>query len=217
MLKKVLKKLKKSPAEKNRPDDLMLIVGLGNPGPEYADTRHNIGFMVVERAAERAGVTIKRKAHQGLLGMGHWAGQEVFFLLPQTFMNRSGASVASACQSLGLSPGALIVVHDEIDLPFASLKIKVGGGHGGHNGLRSIGSVWGETGYTRLRMGVGRPPAGGDVTRHVLSRFATQERAELDDFLDRAVDALEMLVSRGAEDAMNRFNTRSSQTTNNAG
>lgn len=217
MLKKVLKTLRKSPAAKNRPDDLTLIVGLGNPGPEYIDTRHNIGFMVVERAAERAGITIKRKSHQGLLGMGHWLGNEVFLLLPQTFMNRSGSSVASACQSLGVPPGGLIVVHDEIDLPFASLKVKVGGGHGGHNGLRSIGSVLGETEFSRLRMGVGRPPVGGDVTRHVLNRFSSGERAELDNFLDLAVDALELMVSRGPGDAMNKYNVRNSPTTEQAG
>ena len=212
MLKQALKKLRKSPPAKNRPDNLKLIVGLGNPGPEYADTRHNIGCMVVQRVAERAGITIKRKTYQGLSGVGRWAGKEVFLLLPQTFMNRSGASVASACHSLGAMPGDLIVVHDEIDLPFASLRIKVGGGHGGHNGLRSIDSVLGETDYTRLRMGVGRPPTGGDVSRHVLSRFAAGERAELDDFLDTAVDALELLVSRGPQDAMNKYNTRNLQT-----
>jgi PTH1 family peptidyl-tRNA hydrolase len=192
---------------------LKLIVGLGNPGPEYAETRHNIGFMVVVRAAEKAGITIKRKAHQGLLGVGRWAGEEVSMLLPQTYMNRSGVSVGSACQSLGVSPGDLIVVHDEIDLLYLCLRIKVGGGHGGHNGLRSIAGVLGEAGYTRLRMGVGRPPAGGDVSRYVLNRFASAERVELAGYIDTAAEALELLITRGPQEAMNRYNTRNLPTT----
>jgi PTH1 family peptidyl-tRNA hydrolase len=192
---------------------LKLVVGLGNPGPEYAETRHNIGFMVVARAAERAGITIKRKAYQGVLGVGRWAGQEVTLLLPQTYMNRSGSCVGAACQSLGVAPGDLIVAHDEIDLPFGFLRIKAGGGHGGHNGLRSIGSALGETGYTRLRMGIGRPPVGGDVSRYVLSRFASAERAVLPDYLETATEALELLLARGPQEAMNTFNTRSLPTT----
>ena len=213
LLKQALKRLPK----KIRRTGLKLIVGLGNPGPEYAETRHNIGFMVVTRAAERAGISIKRKAHQGVLGVGRWGAEEVAFLLPQTYMNRSGASVSSACQSLGVSPGDLIVVHDEIDLPFGSMRVKVGGGHGGHNGLRSIGGVLDNTGYVRLRMGVGRPPAGGDVSRYVLNRFASAERSELTGWIDTAVDALEVLLDNGPQEAMNRYNTRISQTTEETG
>ncbi len=191
---------------------MKLIVGLGNPGPEYAETRHNIGFMVAARAADRAGIRLKRKAHQGLIGVGHWAGEEVSLLLPQTYMNRSGASVSSACHALGVPPGDLIVVHDEIDLPYLSLRIKLGGGHGGHNGLRSICSVLGEAGFIRLRMGVGRPPAGGDVTMHVLNRFSSAERLELDRYLDTAVEALQELITGGPQTAMNIFNQRESLT-----
>lgn len=202
----------KTPPKRTRLPGLKLIVGLGNPGPDYAETRHNIGFMVVARAAEKAGIAIKRKAHQGFFGVGRWGGEEVSMLLPQTYMNRSGASVASACQSLGVPPGDLIVVHDEIDLPFLCLRIKVGGGHGGHNGLRSIGGVLGETTYTRLRMGVGRPPAGGDVSRYVLNRFAAAERVDLPGYIDTAVDALQFLITSGPQEAMNIFNKRESST-----
>lgn len=213
LLKRALKRLPK----KSRRTGLKLIVGLGNPGPEYAETRHNIGFMVVTRAAERAGITIKRKAHSGFLGVGRWGAEEVALLLPQTYMNRSGASVSSACQSLGVSPGDLIVVHDEIDLPFGSMKVKVGGGHGGHNGLRSIGEVLDSTDYVRLRMGVGRPPAGGDVSRYVLNRFASAERTALADCVDTGVDAVETILTNGPQEAMNRYNTRISQTTEETG
>jgi PTH1 family peptidyl-tRNA hydrolase len=187
---------------------LKLIVGLGNPGTDYAETRHNIGFMVATRLAERSGVALKRKGYQGFYGVGRVVGEEATILLPQTYMNRSGESVAPACQSLGVTPVDLIVVHDEIDLEFGCLRIKVGGGHGGHNGLRSIGAVLGETDYSRLRMGVGRPPAGGDVSAHVLSRFNAVERALLERFIDTATNALEDLIRNGVQDAMNRYNNR---------
>jgi PTH1 family peptidyl-tRNA hydrolase len=187
---------------------LKLIVGLGNPGTQYAETRHNIGFMVATHLAERVGVALKRKGYQGCYGIGRVAGEEAAILLPQTYMNRSGESVAPACQSLGITPGDLIVIHDEIDLSFGCLRIKVGGGHGGHNGLRSISSALGEAGYSRLRMGIGRPPTGGDVSGHVLSRFSTVERALLERCIDTATNALEDLIRNGVQDAMSRYNNR---------
>jgi PTH1 family peptidyl-tRNA hydrolase len=187
---------------------LKLIVGLGNPGAEYTETRHNIGTMVATRLAERSGIALKRKGYQGNYGVGRVAGAEATILLPQTYMNRSGASVAPACQSLGVEPGDLIVIHDEIDLAFGCLRIKVDGGHGGHNGLRSIVAALGETGFNRLRMGVGRPPLGGDVSGHVLSRFSAGERTQLEKYLEVAADALELLVKRGVQEAMNSFNNR---------
>lgn len=187
---------------------MKLVVGLGNPGERYADTRHNIGFMVAARVASRAGIAIKRQGYQGLYGVGRLVGEEAAILLPQTFMNRSGASVAPACQSLGVPPGDLIVVHDEIDLPYGCLRIKVGGGHGGHNGLRSITDALGHGDFIRMRLGVGRPLAGGDVSGHVLSRFASAERAQLENYLDVAADALEFLLQRGPNEAMNTYNNR---------
>jgi len=187
---------------------LKLIVGLGNPGIQYAETRHNVGFMVVTHLAERAGIALKRKGYQGFYGVGRVAGEEVTILLPQTYMNRSGASVGPACQSLGVTPGDLIVVHDEIDLAFGCLRVKAGGGHGGHNGLRSIGGALAEAGYARLRMGVGRPPTGGDVSAHVLSRFNATERVSLQKYVEVASDALELLLCEGAQEAMNSYNNR---------
>jgi len=187
---------------------LKLVVGLGNPGERYAETRHNIGFMVVAKAAGRAGIALKRQGYQGVYGVGRLAGEEATLLLPQTFMNRSGASVAPACQSLGVAPGDLIVVHDEIDLPFGTLRIKSGGGHGGHNGLRSINASLGHGDFLRFRLGVGRPPAGGDVSGYVLSRFASTERAVLDEYLEAAVEALELMLRRGPNEAMNSYNNR---------
>jgi PTH1 family peptidyl-tRNA hydrolase len=185
-----------------------VVVGLGNPGERYADTRHNIGFMVAVAAAGRAGIALKRQGYQGVYGVGRLAGEETTLLLPQTFMNRSGASVAPACQSLGIAPGDLIVIHDEIDLPFGTLRIKTGGGYGGHNGLRSISASMGHGDFTRLRLGVGRPPAGGDVSGYVLSRFAPVERRLLGEYLEAAVEALELLLRRGPSEAMNSYNNR---------
>jgi PTH1 family peptidyl-tRNA hydrolase len=185
---------------------LKLIVGLGNPGERYAETRHNIGFMVVSRLASGAGIALKRQGYQGIYGVGRVVGEEVAMLLPQTFMNRSGTSVAPACQSLGVPPGDLIVVHDEIDLPFGTLRIKAGGGHGGHNGLRSITDALGHGDFVRVRLGVGRPPTGGDVSGHVLSRFAAAERKLLPELLDRAAAAVETILTRGSAAAMNEFN-----------
>jgi len=193
---------------------LKLVVGLGNPGERYAETRHNIGCMVAVRTASRAGIALKRQGYQGVYGVGRLAGEEATVLLPQTYMNRSGGSVAPACQSLGVSPGGLIVVHDEIDLPFGTLRVKMGGGHGGHNGLRSIIEALGHGDFLRLRLGVGRPPAGGDVSGYVLSRFSAAERSRLDDYIEAAGEALEFLLQRGPQEAMNAYNNRELVTIN---
>jgi PTH1 family peptidyl-tRNA hydrolase len=187
---------------------LKLIVGLGNPGEQYAETRHNIGFMVVRRLSEVFGVPLKKKGHQGLYGTGRVAGEEATLLLPQTFMNLSGASVASAAKSLTVLPKDLIVVHDDIDQPFGALRIRLGGGHGGHNGIRHICQVLGQADFIRIKFGVGRPQPGGDVARYVLSSFATAERKTLDPLIDEAVRAVEAVVMRGPQLAMNEFNRR---------
>lgn len=188
---------------------MQLIVGLGNPGRKYAATRHNIGFMTISRLAEETGVALKRHGYQGIYGVGRVAGVEATLLLPQTYMNHSGASVGAATQSLGIAPGDLIVVHDEIDLDFGVLRIKRGGGHAGHNGLRSICGVLGTADFVRIRCGVGRPPVGGDVSGYVLNGFNATERAALDDFLVRAGEAVSAVLQQGTEAAMNEFNRRS--------
>lgn len=187
---------------------MKLIAGLGNPGAKYDGTRHNIGFMVAERLAQKHGIALKKKGHQGVYGVGRIAGQEVTILLPQTYMNLSGASVGSACKSLGVLPGDLIVVHDDIDLSFGVLKIKAGGGHGGHNGIRSIREVLGSGDFVRVKVGVGRPVAGGDVAGHVLRPFAAEERNQLDNVLANSAGAVEALLSGGLQPAMNEFNNR---------
>lgn len=187
---------------------MKLIVGLGNPGVKYAATRHNIGFMVAERLAAASGIALKKKGHQGLYGVGKIAGCETLILLPQTFMNRSGVSVNSALKSLGAQPGDLVVVHDEIDLPFGQVRIKAGGGHGGHNGIRSICDAIGSRDFVRIRVGVGRPPGEGDVSGYVLGPFGAAEKKCLDDVLDGSTEAIIALLVKGEQAAMNDFNNR---------
>ncbi len=187
---------------------MKLIAGLGNPGARYADTRHNIGFMIAEAFAARHDLSLKRKGHQAFFGVGRAAGVEVVVLLPQTFMNLSGASVRSACQSFSVPPADLVVVHDEIDLPFGELRLKAAGGHGGHNGLRSIAQQLGTGEFLRLRVGVGRPPGEGDVSGHVLGPFSAAERPFLKEVVTAGAEALECLLTEGLTAAMNRFNNR---------
>lgn len=184
---------------------MKLLVGLGNPGDKYSATRHNIGFMVAEQVALRHRIALKKKGYQGIYGVGRVATQETTILLPQTFMNCSGSSVNAAYRSLGIEPGDLIVIYDDLDLPFGCMKIKVDGGHGGHNGLRDIIAVLGCNAIVRLRVGIGRPER-GDVTGHVLGRFGTNEQKLLPQLLDAAAEAVEKILSRGTTEAMNTFN-----------
>ncbi len=187
---------------------MKLIAGLGNPGERYAQTRHNIGFRVVELLSDRFGLSLKKKGHQAFYGTGQYAGQEVTLLLPQTFMNLSGASVGSACRSLGAAPSDLIVVHDDVDLDFGVLKIKSGGGHGGQNGVRHIREVLGTGDFVRVKVGIGRPVGDKDVAGYVLSRFNTAERQQLDTVIAGVADAVEFILDKGVLSAMNTFNNK---------
>lgn len=185
-------------------DGKVMLVGLGNPGPKYAKTRHNIGFMVVDRLASRWGVDASRAKFKAHVGTGHGEGRPVVCLKPQTYMNLSGQSVSRALQFFSLTPSAVIVAHDDIDLPFGALRLKVGGGHGGHNGLRSLDKELGTKDYFRLRVGVGRP-VHGDVADYVLKAFSASETAELDDVIYRCEDAVVALLRDGLREAQNRF------------
>lgn len=184
---------------------MKLLVGLGNPGDKYSGTRHNAGFQVADRVAERHRIALKKKGYQGIYGVGRAAGEETTILLPQTFMNCCGASVNAAYKSLGITPGDLIVIYDDLDLPFGRLRIRPDGGHGGHNGMRDIVALLGCTDFIRLKVGIGRPDQ-GDVTSHVLGRYSTEERKLLPQVLDLAADAVETILAEGALVAMNRFN-----------
>ncbi|MGO8685314.1 MAG: aminoacyl-tRNA hydrolase [Thermoleophilia bacterium] len=188
-----------------RPAEL-LVVGLGNPGPEYERTRHNAGQLVVAELAQRHAFAPARRGFDGRFAAGTIAGRAVVVLVPTTYMNRSGKSVAAALRGLDLEPAHLLVVHDHIDLPFGRLRFADGGGHGGHNGLKSITGLVGAQ-YARLRVGVGRPASRDpeQVAAYVLEPFA-EPRADVQDLIARAASAVEVWVAEGLEVAMNRIN-----------
>ena len=182
-----------------------LVAGLGNPDAEYAKTKHNAGFMVVDRLADRMDTSVRRRKFAGRTGEGRLEGRRVVLLKPMTYMNESGRSVAPAASYLDVPVERLVVVHDDIDLPLGRLRIKKGGGHGGHNGVRSLIRNLGDSEFTRLRVGIGRPDD-GEVTDWVLSRFTHVEAERFAKLLDHAVDALEVILLEGVTAAMNRFN-----------
>lgn len=187
-------------------DDRYLIVGLGNPGPRYVGTRHNAGFMVADLLAERLGA--KFKAHKGRCDLveGRLAGAPVILAKPKSYMNVSGGPVVSIARFFKVPVEHIIVVHDELDLPFGSLRLKRGGGDGGHNGLRSTTAALGTNDYARVRFGIGRPPGRQDPADYVLKEFTAAERKELGFVLDRAGDAVELLVAQGLDAAQNQYN-----------
>lgn len=186
---------------------MKLIVGLGNPGEKYRQTRHNVGFMLAERLAARADISLKKKGYHGLYGTGCLAQQQLTILQPHTFMNLSGNSVNAAYQALGVSPGDLIVMHDDLDLPFGALRIKTGGGHGGHNGIRHICSLLGSNDFNRLRIGIGRPEhENADVTSHVLGHYTREQQPLLNEQLDRGLNAVCEILIYGVQAAMNIYN-----------
>jgi PTH1 family peptidyl-tRNA hydrolase len=185
---------------------MLLLVGLGNPGPQYRQHRHNVGFMVLDRLQSRVGSSEWRDKYSGLSGRGVIAGREAILLKPQTFMNLSGRAVLKAVSQHGIKPADIVVVHDDLDLPYGTVRVKVGGGHGGHNGLRDISAAIGPD-YLRVRVGIGRP-AVGTVEAFVLSAFSKDEQLDLERVLDEATDALEALVAQGPGPTMNKVNTR---------
>jgi peptidyl-tRNA hydrolase, PTH1 family len=186
---------------------MYLVVGLGNPGPSYAGHRHNVGFRVVSRLADKAGAPEAKSKFKGLHTRATIAGRDVVLLLPQTYMNVSGESVRPAADFFRVPPENVVVVHDELDLPFGEVRIKVGGGLAGHNGLRSIAQHLGTQDFIRVRFGIGRPRSGA-VVPYVLGDFSSDERVVLETHLDRAISAVEQLVAEGPERAMAALHTK---------
>ena len=192
-----------------QPDEvaLQLIVGLGNPGPEYANTRHNCGFMVVDRLAQRWGIPLAlEKRFQGSYGEGFALGGKRRLLKPETYMNRSGQSVRAVLDWYKLDPASVLVVYDDMDLPLGRLRLRGSGSAGGHNGMKSIIQHLGSEAFPRLRLGVGKPKGNQDVVGYVLGGFAPAEQAVLDQVLSAAVEAVECCLREGLMAAMNRFN-----------
>ncbi|VEH42540.1 Peptidyl-tRNA hydrolase [Kocuria rosea] len=190
--------------------DAWLVVGLGNPGPEYARTRHNVGQMVLDELASRLGGTFKvhRTRAQVLESRLRPGGPRVVLAKPMTYMNTSGGPVAGLAKFYGIPAERVIAVHDEIDIPFAALKLKIGGGEGGHNGLRDMSKALSTKDYYRVRVGVGRPPGRMDAASYVLKPFSSTEGKELPFLLDDAADAVEHLVENGLLEAQQKFHAR---------
>jgi PTH1 family peptidyl-tRNA hydrolase len=188
----------------------LLVVGLGNPGREYASTRHNVGWMALDELASRAGAGAFKKKFSGEYATGSFEGASLVLLRPETYMNESGRSVQPAAAFFHAAPASIVVLHDELDLPFGDVRLKVGGGHAGHNGLRSLIQHLGSPDFVRVRIGIGRPPPGfrGEVADYVLSSFDPVERASIPDVVARTVDTVRSLVQNGLERAMNQVNTR---------
>lgn len=185
---------------------MRLVVGLGNPGGRYEDSPHNAGFWICDRLCERNPLGAEAKKFKGLFRRGRIAGQDVGVLKPQTYMNLSGESVAEALRYLPVELSDLLVVYDEMDLPVGRLRLRPHGGHGGHNGMRSIIECIGSRDFPRIRLGVGRPPGKASATQHLLSRVRAEQREQLTDAVQRAVEATEAILGQGIQAAMNRFN-----------
>lgn len=185
---------------------LFLIVGLGNPGPQYRQNRHNIGFMVVDTLSEAADIPLRRVAFRAIVGKGVFAGEQVVIAKPQTYMNESGQAVGSLLHFYKIAPERLMVVHDDLDLPFGTLRLRPTGGTGGQRGMESIVAALGTQDFNRLRMGIGRPPGRMDPKDYVLHDFDPSEQDGLPQMRSIAVDAMRCFLTEGIEKAMNTFN-----------
>jgi PTH1 family peptidyl-tRNA hydrolase len=186
-------------------EERWLIAGLGNPGPEYAGNRHNAGFLVADLLADRAGARLRRSKFRASVGDGRLAGLPVTIAKPATFMNESGGPVAALRDYYRLPAERIVVLHDELDLPFGTIRLKLGGGDNGHNGLRSVTAALRTRDYHRLRFGIGRPPGRMDPAAFVLRDFAALQRKELPYLIDRSADAVEALLTDGLAAAQNAF------------
>lgn len=184
-----------------------LVLGLGNPGRRYDRTRHNVGFRVADRLAERERAVIDRAQSNALVASLRLGSSPVVLAKPQTFMNLSGQPGAALRGFFKLTNADVIVVHDDVDLPLGDVRVKSGGGHGGHNGLRDLNAKLGPD-YVRVRCGVGRPPEGWDTADWVLGAFSAEEEPEVEILIERAADAVVLVVEQGVTVAMNRTNTK---------
>jgi len=188
---------------------MYIIVGLGNPGKEYANTRHNIGFDVIDMLAEQEGISVLEKKHKAVIGKGYVAGQKCVLVKPHTYMNLSGESVRDVIDYYKVDETTeLIVISDDISLDVGQIRIRKKGSAGGHNGLKNIIAHLGHDTFCRVKMGVGKKPKGYDLADYVLGHFAKQEREIMDEAAKKAADAIRMLITDGADATMNAFNRK---------
>lgn len=185
---------------------MKIFVGLGNPGPEYENTRHNAGFMAIDQAAKAFAIHVSKNKFQSLCGEGMVQGEKVVLVKPMTFMNLSGEAVRAVVDWFKPKREDLVIIYDDMDLPPGTLRLRIKGSSGGHNGIKSIISSLGTEEFQRLRIGIGRPALGTSVISHVLSRFTADERPKMDAAIQRTVEAMACIVTDGFARAMNRFN-----------
>ncbi len=188
-----------------------LVLGLGNPGAKYKRTRHNAGFLVVDRLANRWGARVERRQFGALVDKARVASADAVLAMPQQFMNLSGQAATSLRGYYKVDIGDVVVVHDDVDIAFGDVRVKSGGGHGGHNGLRDIQAKLGKNDFVRVRFGVSRPPPGWETANYVLANWRDDEIEQLDELVDRAADAVEAVLRDGPKRAMNDINARSRQ------
>ena len=182
-----------------------LVVGLGNPGPNYAPTRHNLGFMVADRLAARLGSNFKVHKRSGAeIVTGRLGGRSIVLAKPRCYMNESGRQVGPLAKFYSVPPADIVVIHDDLDLEFGRIRLKIDGGEGGHNGLRSVAAALGTKDFQRVRIGIGRPPGRKDPAAFVLENFTSAERVEVPTICEQAADATELLIELGLETAQNR-------------
>jgi PTH1 family peptidyl-tRNA hydrolase len=190
---------------RGEPSIAKLIVGLGNPGREYADNRHNVGFQCLNRLAEAWGLSFNKRKHKALLARGEMAGLKAILAKPQTFMNLSGEAVERLARSYNVPPEDILVIYDDLDLPLGKIRLRPRGGSGGHKGMNSIIEHLGTDAFPRLRVGIGRPTH-GDPVDYVLEDFAPDERMAMEEAYERAISAVELWLTQGIVAAMNRYN-----------
>lgn len=197
----------KPPRHTEEPDRSMkVIVGLGNPGDRYRNTRHNVGFHCIDLLARRWGIDVKERRAKAVLGRGRFGERDVVLAKPRTFMNRSGEAINYLVARFGVKPADIVVIYDEMDLPVGRIRIRPGGSPAGHNGIRSIIGELHTQNFPRVRVGIGQPDMKGGQVSHVLNRFTDEEAPEITDAIQRVADAMECLLEENITVAMNRFN-----------
>jgi PTH1 family peptidyl-tRNA hydrolase len=183
-----------------------LVVGLGNPGRAYRWTRHNMGFWLIEQLAGKQAIDLSRRGWQSVYGRGRIGGEEMILAKPQTYMNLSGEAVSRLLRFFKIQPENLFVLHDDLDLPFGKIRIRLQGGHGGHQGIKSIMEALGNGDFVRLKVGIGRPlDRNQDPAAYVLQSLSTEEREEFKKVIQRGVQVAEILLTRGTQEAMNQY------------
>jgi len=185
---------------------VMIIVGLGNPGPKYSGTRHNVGFQCIDRMAKRWGIEVSERRAKAVLGKGSYRGQNVVLAKPRTFMNHSGEGLRYLLARFSAVPANLLVIYDEMALPMGKLRLRSTGSDAGHNGIRSIIDCLNTAEFPRLRIGIGRPDPESNYVTHVLDRFSQEDQTIIDEVVDRVILATECIIEESLERAMNKFN-----------